>query len=138
MQKLTDAFLVGPGVPLALERTYRSDSTAAGLLGRDWATPFDSKLAVATYASGKLASVWPDRPLPPPSRVPTSPTITTPAATRSPRSWTVRSPAGPSGTPTHPCRSSPPSTTAPGPSSSPTATTPSASPQPPKPAGSFA
>ncbi|MFD7819673.1 putative adhesin [Streptomyces sp. NPDC059698] len=47
-EQLTDASLVGPGVPLALERTYRSDSTAAGLLGRGWASPFDSKLTVAT------------------------------------------------------------------------------------------
>ncbi len=47
-EQLTDASLVGPGVPLILERTYRSDSAAAGLLGRGWATPFDSKLTVAT------------------------------------------------------------------------------------------
>ncbi|WP_405388003.1 DUF6531 domain-containing protein [Streptomyces sp. NBC_01102] len=47
-EQLTDASLVGPGVPLALERTYRSDSATAGLLGRGWATPFDSKLTVAT------------------------------------------------------------------------------------------
>ncbi|WP_327370360.1 DUF6531 domain-containing protein [Streptomyces sp. NBC_01217] len=47
-EQLTDASLVSPGVPLALERTYRSDSATAGLLGRGWATPFDSKLTVAT------------------------------------------------------------------------------------------
>ncbi|MFH8989791.1 DUF6531 domain-containing protein [Streptomyces sp. NPDC017940] len=47
-QQLTDASLVGPGVPLALERTYRSDSTATGLLGRGWATPFDAGLTLAT------------------------------------------------------------------------------------------
>lgn len=47
-EQLTDASLVSPGVPLALERTYRSDSTAVGLLGRGWATPFDVKLTVAT------------------------------------------------------------------------------------------
>ncbi|WP_229858654.1 DUF6531 domain-containing protein [Streptomyces poonensis] len=47
-EQLTDASLVGPGVPLALERTYRSDSTAAGLLGRGWSTPFDAALTVGT------------------------------------------------------------------------------------------
>ncbi|WP_327396989.1 DUF6531 domain-containing protein [Streptomyces phaeochromogenes] len=47
-EQLTDASLVSPGVPLTLERTYRSDSTAVGLLGRGWATPFDAKLTVAT------------------------------------------------------------------------------------------
>ncbi|MFD5257292.1 DUF6531 domain-containing protein [Streptomyces bobili] len=47
-EQLTDASLVGPGVPLALERTYRSDSSAVGLLGRGWATPFDARLTVAT------------------------------------------------------------------------------------------
>ncbi|MCL7381280.1 DUF6531 domain-containing protein [Streptomyces sp. 35G-GA-8] len=47
-EQLTDASLVGPGVPLALERTYRSDSSATGLLGRGWATPFDAGLTVAT------------------------------------------------------------------------------------------
>lgn len=35
-------------MPLALQRTYRSDSATTGLLGRGWATPFDSKLTVAT------------------------------------------------------------------------------------------
>ncbi|MFH8474215.1 DUF6531 domain-containing protein [Streptomyces sp. NPDC018000] len=47
-EQLTDASLVSPGVPLALERTYRSDSTASGLLGPGWATPFDAKLTAAT------------------------------------------------------------------------------------------
>ncbi|MEQ4606260.1 DUF6531 domain-containing protein [Streptomyces cavourensis] len=47
-ERFTDASLVGPGVPLALERTYRSDSTATGLLGRGWATPYDARLTVAT------------------------------------------------------------------------------------------
>ncbi|MFH8562469.1 DUF6531 domain-containing protein [Streptomyces sp. NPDC017988] len=47
-QQLTDASLVSPGVPLALERTYRSDSTTTGLLGRGWATPFDARLTLAT------------------------------------------------------------------------------------------
>ncbi|MFE6288309.1 putative adhesin [Streptomyces sp. NPDC057877] len=47
-EQLTDASLVGPGVPLTLERTYRSDSSAVGLLGRGWATPFDARLTVAT------------------------------------------------------------------------------------------
>lgn len=47
-EQLTDASLVSPGVPLVLERTYRSDSSAVGLLGRGWATPFDAKLAIAT------------------------------------------------------------------------------------------
>ncbi|UYQ66702.1 DUF6531 domain-containing protein [Streptomyces peucetius] len=59
-EQLTDASLVSPGVPLTLERTYRSDSTALGLLGRGWATPFDAKLAVATgkvtYRTGDGAS----------------------------------------------------------------------------------
>ncbi|GAA3305092.1 hypothetical protein GCM10020295_57920 [Streptomyces cinereospinus] len=32
-EQLTDASMVGPGVPLNLERTYRSDSTATGLFG---------------------------------------------------------------------------------------------------------
>ncbi|GFH38510.1 DUF6531 domain-containing protein [Streptomyces pacificus] len=50
LERLTDASLVGPGVPLVLERTYRSDSTAAGLLGRGWATPFDAK---PTVVAGK-------------------------------------------------------------------------------------
>ncbi|MET9442679.1 DUF6531 domain-containing protein [Streptomyces sp. NPDC006610] len=47
-EQLTDASLVGPGVPLVLERSYRSDSAAVGLLGRGWATPLDVKLTVAT------------------------------------------------------------------------------------------
>ncbi|MEV5233320.1 DUF6531 domain-containing protein, partial [Streptomyces pseudogriseolus] len=47
-EQLTDASLVSPGVPLALERTYRSDSSAVGLLGRGWATPFDAELTMAT------------------------------------------------------------------------------------------
>ncbi|MFF9392304.1 DUF6531 domain-containing protein [Streptomyces griseoluteus] len=47
-EQLTDASLVGAGVPLTLERTYRSDSTVTGLLGRSWSTPFDTSLAVAT------------------------------------------------------------------------------------------
>jgi RHS repeat-associated protein len=59
-EQLTDASLTGPGVPLTLERTYRSDSTATGLLGRGWATPFDAKLTVATgkatYRTGDGAS----------------------------------------------------------------------------------
>ncbi|WP_405623976.1 DUF6531 domain-containing protein [Streptomyces sp. NBC_00076] len=59
-EQLTDASLVSPGVPLALERTYRSDLTAVGLLGRGWATPFDAKLTLATgkatYRTGDGAS----------------------------------------------------------------------------------
>ncbi|MEV4920930.1 DUF6531 domain-containing protein [Streptomyces tirandamycinicus] len=47
-EQLTDASLVSPGVPLKLERTYRSDSTASGLLGRGWATPFDARLTIVT------------------------------------------------------------------------------------------
>ncbi|WP_353947239.1 DUF6531 domain-containing protein [Streptomyces sp. HUAS MG91] len=47
-EQLTDASLVSPGVPLSLERTYRSDSSAVGLLGRGWATPFDTRLTLAT------------------------------------------------------------------------------------------
>ncbi|MGW3953092.1 DUF6531 domain-containing protein [Streptomyces sp. NPDC004752] len=52
-EQLTDAQLVGVGKQVSLERTYRSDSTTTGLLGRGWATPFDSKLTItgstATY-----------------------------------------------------------------------------------------
>ncbi|MFE3151823.1 DUF6531 domain-containing protein [Streptomyces sp. NPDC059218] len=59
-EQLTDASLVSPGVPLALERTYRSDSATVGLLGRGWATPFDAKLTLATgkatYRTGDGAS----------------------------------------------------------------------------------
>ncbi|MFE9836548.1 DUF6531 domain-containing protein [Streptomyces sp. NPDC005551] len=59
-EQLTDASLVSPGVPMVLERTYRSDSTAVGLLGRGWATPFDAKLTLATgkatYRTGDGAS----------------------------------------------------------------------------------
>ncbi|MGW6792421.1 DUF6531 domain-containing protein [Streptomyces chartreusis] len=47
-EQLTDAQLVGVGKQVSLERTYRSDSTATGLLGRGWATPFDVKLTIAT------------------------------------------------------------------------------------------
>ncbi|MFI0243082.1 DUF6531 domain-containing protein [Streptomyces sp. NPDC016845] len=47
-EQLTDASLVSPGVPLTLDRTYRSDSSTVGLLGRGWATPFDARLTVAT------------------------------------------------------------------------------------------
>ncbi|MER5447022.1 DUF6531 domain-containing protein [Streptomyces sp. NPDC002766] len=50
-EQLTDAKLVGPGIPLSLERSYRSDSATTGLLGRGWSTPFDSNLAIA---SGKI------------------------------------------------------------------------------------
>ncbi|MEU9711087.1 DUF6531 domain-containing protein [Streptomyces sp. NPDC047967] len=59
-EQLTDASLTGPGVPLSLERTYRSDSTSTGLLGRGWATPFDARLIIATgkatYRTGDGAS----------------------------------------------------------------------------------
>ncbi len=59
-EQLTDASLTGPGVQLTLERTYRSDSTATGLLGRGWATPFDARLTLATgkvtYRTGDGAS----------------------------------------------------------------------------------
>ncbi|MFE7612307.1 DUF6531 domain-containing protein [Streptomyces celluloflavus] len=59
-EQLTDASLTGPGVPMTLERTYRSDSTATGLLGRGWATPFDAGLTLATgkatYRTGDGAS----------------------------------------------------------------------------------
>ncbi|MEU3036536.1 DUF6531 domain-containing protein [Streptomyces griseoaurantiacus] len=59
-EQLTDASLTGPGVPLALERTYRSDASAAGLLGRGWATPFDVRLTIAngkaTYQADDGAS----------------------------------------------------------------------------------
>ncbi|MFF9623794.1 DUF6531 domain-containing protein [Streptomyces griseosporeus] len=59
-ERLTDASLTGPGVPLTLERTYRSDATATGLLGRGWTTPFDARLTLttgkATYRTGDGAS----------------------------------------------------------------------------------
>jgi RHS repeat-associated protein len=59
-EQLTDASLTGPGVPLTLERTYRSDSTSTGLLGRGWVTPFDARLTLATgkatYRTGDGAS----------------------------------------------------------------------------------
>ncbi|MFJ3539051.1 FG-GAP-like repeat-containing protein [Streptomyces sp. NPDC090109] len=50
----TDAALSGVGVPFRLERTYRSDSSAVGLLGRGWSTAFDSKL---TTVSGSTATL---------------------------------------------------------------------------------
>ncbi|MEU5420300.1 ricin-type beta-trefoil lectin domain protein [Streptomyces sp. NPDC020667] len=50
----TDVALVGVGTPFSLDRTYRSDSGEAGLLGRGWSTPFDSKLAIATGNSATL------------------------------------------------------------------------------------
>ncbi|PSJ26946.1 hypothetical protein B7P34_20355 [Streptosporangium nondiastaticum] len=50
----TDATLVGAGTPFSLDRTYRSDSSAAGLLGRGWSTPFDSKLTAAADGSATL------------------------------------------------------------------------------------
>ncbi|MFD7379997.1 DUF6531 domain-containing protein [Streptomyces mirabilis] len=50
-EQLTDAKMVSVGIPLSLERSYRSDSSTTGLLGRGWATPFDSNLALA---SGKV------------------------------------------------------------------------------------
>ncbi|PWG15419.1 hypothetical protein DF268_01010 [Streptomyces sp. V2] len=50
-EQFTDARLVGVGQQLSLDRSYRSDSTTAGLLGRGWSTPFDAKL---TVASGKV------------------------------------------------------------------------------------
>ncbi|MGW1604563.1 DUF6531 domain-containing protein [Streptomyces eurythermus] len=59
-EQLTDASLTGPGVPLNLERTYRSDSSSIGLLGRGWSTPFDARLTLATgkatYRTGDGAS----------------------------------------------------------------------------------
>ncbi|MFI9423297.1 DUF6531 domain-containing protein [Streptomyces achromogenes] len=47
-EQLTDAQLIGVGEQVSLERTYRSDSTVNGLLGRGWATPFDTKLTTAS------------------------------------------------------------------------------------------
>ncbi|MFF4219382.1 FG-GAP-like repeat-containing protein [Streptomyces nondiastaticus] len=47
-EKITDATLAGAGKPFSLDRYYRSDSTATGLLGRGWSTPFDSKLTLAS------------------------------------------------------------------------------------------
>ncbi|MFF8280825.1 FG-GAP-like repeat-containing protein [Streptomyces lateritius] len=52
--RTTDASLVGVGTPFTLERTYRSDSAATGLLGRGWSTPFDSKLTIAAGTSVTL------------------------------------------------------------------------------------
>lgn len=47
-EQLTDAQTIGVGKQVALDRTYRSDSTATGLLGPGWATPFDAKLTIAS------------------------------------------------------------------------------------------
>jgi RHS repeat-associated protein len=47
-EQLTDAQTIGVGKQVALDRTYRSDSTTTGLLGRGWATPFDTKLTIAS------------------------------------------------------------------------------------------
>lgn len=47
-EKFTDASLVGVGKPLSLDRYYRSDSAAVGILGRGWSTPFDSELTLGT------------------------------------------------------------------------------------------
>ncbi|MFJ6480954.1 MULTISPECIES: FG-GAP-like repeat-containing protein [unclassified Streptomyces] len=52
----TDATLPGSGTPFSLDRNYRSDSTTAGLLGRGWSTPFDSKLTIAAGSSATLHS----------------------------------------------------------------------------------
>jgi RHS repeat-associated protein len=40
-----DATLPGPGRALALARSYSSDLTRAGVLGRGWVTPWDSSIA---------------------------------------------------------------------------------------------
>ncbi|MFG2987993.1 DUF6531 domain-containing protein [Streptomyces sp. NPDC048257] len=50
----TDAALPGVGTPFSLDRTYRSDSTTVGLLGRGWSTPFVSKLTIAAGTSATL------------------------------------------------------------------------------------
>ncbi|GAA2637445.1 hypothetical protein GCM10010425_45530 [Streptomyces spororaveus] len=50
----TDAALPGAGTPFSLDRTYRSDSTTAGLLGRGWSTRFDSKLTIAAGSGATL------------------------------------------------------------------------------------
>ncbi|MFD8352563.1 DUF6531 domain-containing protein [Streptomyces coelicoflavus] len=47
-ERFNDALLGGSGVPLSLDRYYRSDSSSVGLLGKGWTTPFDSKLTVAS------------------------------------------------------------------------------------------
>lgn len=47
-EQFTDAQLAGIGTQFSLTRSYRSDSTAVGLLGRGWATPFDSRLTIAS------------------------------------------------------------------------------------------
>ncbi|MCZ4102452.1 MULTISPECIES: DUF6531 domain-containing protein [Streptomyces] len=46
-ERATDATLIGAGTPLSLDRFYRSDSAAVGLLGRGWSMPFDSQLTLA-------------------------------------------------------------------------------------------
>ncbi|WP_453087020.1 FG-GAP-like repeat-containing protein [Streptomyces roseus] len=52
----TDAALPGVGAPFSLDRNYRSDSTATGLLGAGWFTPFDSKLTITAGSSATLLS----------------------------------------------------------------------------------
>ncbi|MFJ3639275.1 DUF6531 domain-containing protein [Streptomyces sp. NPDC090108] len=55
-EKATDARLVGAGKPLTLDRYYRSDSTAVGLLGPGWTTPFDSKLTLGSNTATLLTT----------------------------------------------------------------------------------
>lgn len=52
--RVTDTALPGAGSSFKLERTYRSDSTTAGMLGRGWSTPFDSKLTIAAGSTATL------------------------------------------------------------------------------------
>lgn len=51
----TDATLPGPGWPLALTRSYSSDITRVGSMGKGWVVPWDS--AVVADASGTSATV---------------------------------------------------------------------------------
>ncbi|MFD0224425.1 polymorphic toxin type 17 domain-containing protein [Streptomyces hirsutus] len=42
-----DAQLSAPGVPFALRRTYASNNTASGILGKGWSSAFDVRLQVS-------------------------------------------------------------------------------------------
>ena len=47
-QQVTDAKLTGAGAQFSLTRSYRSDRTAAGLLGQGWSVPFDARITTGT------------------------------------------------------------------------------------------
>ena len=55
-EKATDAELVGSGKQLSLDRYYRSDTAAAGLLGPGWSTPFDSKITSTSSTATLLTA----------------------------------------------------------------------------------